>query len=143
MAERRRGFMSGLVPPSFVAMVISLENLLKTAPRLESTTALRRLILDHLLWPAMNRRVGGVSDQVQKDAARQRRLVKNVGRDGRAAALRCERGRTHLSLVPCGKRNFGRFGTASLEQPDSSPSVHQIERIWNTMNVRGETGRCN
>ena len=53
MAERRRGFMSGLVPPSLVAMVISLENLLKTAPRLESTTALRRLILDHLLWPAI------------------------------------------------------------------------------------------
>lgn len=60
-----------------------------------------------------------------------------------AASLRCERGRTYQSSMPRGRRDFRGFGTARLERPESSPSVHQIERTWNGMNVRGTEGRCN
>src|SRR5690554_3099137 len=52
-AVRRRGLSAGSGPPSRAATVSSRISLLKILPRLASWAALRCLILDHLLWPAM------------------------------------------------------------------------------------------
>src|SRR5690554_7626528 len=52
-AVRRRGLSAGSGPPSRAATVSSRISLLKILPRLASWAALRCLILDHLLWPAI------------------------------------------------------------------------------------------
>src|SRR5262245_45995401 len=51
IAFLRRGFPSGSPPPIRAAMVISLMNLVKARPRLESIAAFLCLILCHLEWP--------------------------------------------------------------------------------------------
>ena len=52
MAVRSWKLPSGSAP-ALAATLISRPSRVNTAPRLASTTALVRLICDHLLWPAM------------------------------------------------------------------------------------------
>src|SRR2546425_414409 len=51
IAVRRRGFPSGLAPPSLAATAISRANLLNNLPRTRSTFPFLSRMLCHLEWP--------------------------------------------------------------------------------------------